>query len=269
VNVILTWSGTASHEIAQFFRAWLTDVLPRVDPWISDEDIDKGKKWFPELMDRLDKSSVSITFVTPENIHSPWIYYEVGVIAAKIQDGVVCPYLIGAEPSHVRDTPLNQFQCTGANKPDTLRLIRTINKKLGVAAHDVHLLDGNFNSHWPKLKRRLDQVMQELEPVERDVTDIDPPIEQQLSDEARTLLLEASQDPNRLIMHGKTMQGTFLQTNQKSMLGDGSARAEARWEAALEQLTDLGLVEPMGHHGSSFKVTDLGFQVADRIKARE
>jgi len=68
---ILTWSGSASHQIASFFRDWLKTVLPGIDPWISDEDIAKGKKWFPELMKQLSKTGVSITFITPANVKSP------------------------------------------------------------------------------------------------------------------------------------------------------------------------------------------------------
>jgi len=126
MDTILTWSGSTSHGIASFFRDWLTDVLPGIKPWISSEDIAKGNKWFPELMGQLSKTAVSIPFVTPENVRSPWVYYEVGAVAAKIEECIICPYLVGVEPKHVRETPLGQFQCTSADEHDTFRLIHSI-----------------------------------------------------------------------------------------------------------------------------------------------
>ena len=110
MDVLLTWSGPTSHDIAGFFHTWLPGVLPGIKPWISDQDIAKGKKWFPELTAQLDKSHVSITFITPENVRSPWVYYEVGFIAAKMEDGFVCPYLVGVDGKAVKDTPLGQYQ---------------------------------------------------------------------------------------------------------------------------------------------------------------
>ena len=64
MDTILTGRGSASHQVASFFRDWLKTVVPGIDAWISDEDIAKGKKWFPELMHKLIKTGVSITFMT-------------------------------------------------------------------------------------------------------------------------------------------------------------------------------------------------------------
>jgi hypothetical protein len=247
MDTILTWSGSASHEIASFFRDWLKTVVPGVEPWISDEDIAKGKKWFPELMKQLTKTGVSITFITPENVRSPWVYYEVGVIAAKNEACIVCPYLIGVAATHVRDTPLGQFQWTLANKEDTARLIRSINEVLGEKAHDPGLLQGNFNSQWPSLKRQLDQVSKDLSPVDEDVVEVEPSIEQLLSEEARELLVAAAQDPHGIILNLRDSAGFQLVCSQKGLVEDQSPRNVVRWKAALQELRAFGLVEAQGY----------------------
>jgi hypothetical protein len=264
----LTWSGSASHEIALFFRGWLTDVLPGIQPWISSEDIAKGKKWFPELMGQLSKTSVSITFVTPENVRSPWIYHEAGVIAAKNEEGTICPYLVGVEPNQVRDTPLGQFQCTSSDKKDTFRLIRSINEGLGEGRHNEQLLEANFNMQWPKLKRRLDQVMETLSPIEVDVLDIEPPIEQQLSDEARRLVVEAARDDNGQICIFHYSEGYQIATNQKDLVTEQTPRTVALWKAALKELVDLDLVEDINYSGEIFRLTKKGYDIADLVKSR-
>src|SRR5437868_2229293 len=110
MNTILTWSGSASHEVASFFRGWLPEVVPGIKPWISSEDIAKGTSWFEELMAQLSKTKICITFITPENVRSTWLYFEAGSTATRVGRKAVCVYLIGVEPDHVRDTPLGQFQ---------------------------------------------------------------------------------------------------------------------------------------------------------------
>ncbi len=97
MDLLLTWSGTASLGIATFFREWLPQVVPGIQPWISSQDIAKGRKWAEELTAQMSKTNISITFITPDNVRSPWIFYEVGFIAAKLASGTVCPYLIGVD----------------------------------------------------------------------------------------------------------------------------------------------------------------------------
>jgi hypothetical protein len=269
MDTILTWSGSASHDVASFFRDWLTEVLPGIQPWISDQDIAKGRKWFSELMEQLSKTAVSITFVTPENVRSPWIYYEVGVIAAKNADCIVCPYLIGIQPSQVNDTPLGQFQCTIANREDTFRLIRSINSVMGDRGHHESLLEGNFESRWSKLKRKLERVQEDLVPLEDDVTSVEPPIEQQLSAEARSLLLEATEkDSDGQIIYISESVGTSLQANNKNMIPDESPRVVALWKAVMEELLDFGLVRRIGFDADVFEVTKKGYDIADLIRSR-
>jgi hypothetical protein len=269
LDILLTWSGSVSHEIASLFHGWLPSVLPGIQPWISDVDIAKGKKWFPELMGQLSKTNISITFITPENVRSTWIYFEVGVIAAKLEDGVICPYLVGVEQSHVKDTPLGQFQWTEASKTDTWRLIRSINERLGDKVHNGQLLEGNFNNHWPKLKRRIDRAIEALSPVQDDVVEVEPPIEQQLSNEARQLLAAAAVSDGQIMYAQSDGGGAYIGTDGKNMIEESTPRNEAIWKAALDELVDFGLVESVGSSGDLSKVTRKGYEVADLVKNRE
>jgi hypothetical protein len=269
LDILLTWSGMASHEIASFFHRWLPSVLPGTQPWISDEDIAKGKKWFTELTGQLSKTNTSITFITPENVRSPWIYFEVGAIAAKLEGGVICPYLVGVEQSQVKDTPLGQFQWTEADKRDTWKLIRSINQQLGDRGHDSQLLDGNFNSQWPKLKRQIDRLTEALSAVGEDVVGVEPSIEQQLSNEARQLLLAAFVSDGQIMYARSDGGGAYIGTEGKNMIEELNPRNEAVWKAALDELIDFDLVESVGRTGDVFKMTRKGYDVADLIRSRE
>ena len=268
MDVLLTWSGEVSHELATFFHGWLPGVLPGINPWISDEDIAKGQKWFPTLMDQLAKTHVSLTFVTPGNVRSPWIYYEVGVIAAKLETGIVCPYLIGVEDRFVKDTPLGQFQWTKATKDDTWKLIKSINTKLADRRHDEQVLQGNFNTQWTKLKRTIDKLMESMQPVREEVADLESSIEEQLSKEARGILVEASKDTDNRIMSVTSSWGTAVQANRMNMVPDQSPRTVAIWKAALQELVNEGLVNALGYKGHVFELTRKGYDIAELIESR-
>lgn len=137
MDVILSWSGSQSRKVAETLHDWLKDVLPGIKPWISSEDITKGSAWFPALLGRLEAARLCIICITPENVRSPWLYFEAGAIAGKSTNARVCSYLIGVDGAQLTSGPLGQFQWTVADKADTWKLVRDINKHLQSGAQRV------------------------------------------------------------------------------------------------------------------------------------
>lgn len=86
-----------------------------------------------------------------------------------------------------------------------------------------------------------------------------------LSQEARVLLKEASQDRGGTIIHTRYSGGTAIQTNGKNLIPSDDRREVAKWEEALEQLKSHELVIDRGYKGEVFEITNLGYQVADMI----
>ena len=86
-----------------------------------------------------------------------------------------------------------------------------------------------------------------------------------LLSESRILLKEASHDPHGQILHARYMGGTAIQANGKNLVGSNAPRDIAKWEHALEELTQKELVIARGHKGEIFEVTNLGYQIADMI----
>jgi hypothetical protein len=114
MDILLSWSGGSSHEVALSLRAWFQEVLPGCQPWVSSEDIAKGRRWSDALHDQLARAKVTVVCITPENVSSPWIYYEAGFIAAKLGEAAVCPFLVGVAGKLVKGTP---SVCTNGLKP--------------------------------------------------------------------------------------------------------------------------------------------------------
>lgn len=87
-----------------------------------------------------------------------------------------------------------------------------------------------------------------------------------LTAEARELLVQAAQDPSGEIMRTRSMQGLTIQSNGRVFTESGDPRSEAKWEAALRLLVELGLTQDLGYKSEIFRLTDLGYQTADRVQ---
>ena len=81
----------------------------------------------------------------------------------------------------------------------------------------------------------------------------------QLSDDAKELLVAATKSSAREILKAAASGGLTIQANGKSFTERGNAKSEARWEQALEDLLDYGLVTDPRGKGQVFEVTHRGF----------
>lgn len=60
MDIFLSWHGSSSHALTEILRDWLPTVLPSACPWLSSEDIGKGKRWDAELSARLEETSYCV-----------------------------------------------------------------------------------------------------------------------------------------------------------------------------------------------------------------
>ena len=210
-----------------------------------------------------------IICVTKENVRSPWLYFETGAIAGK-GDGVrVCPYLLGIGPNMLSDGPLGKYQCTAATKEETLSLIGSLNGALDeTKRHDKGLLEGNFETRWPEFEAELERILatDTTEAEDFVATDADEVAGYKLSSEARTLLVEASQDKHGRIMYTRTGHGVAVRTNGHDLVEPGNPRSAAMWKQAIDDLLSYHLLEPRGNTGEGFDLTGRGYKVADLLK---
>jgi hypothetical protein len=270
MDVILSWSGLQSRRVAEAVNDWLKEVIPSIKPWISTEDITKGSAWFPALLGRLEVARFCIICITPENVRSPWLYFEAGAIAGKTSEARVCSFLIGVDGTQLANGPLGQFQWTLAERHDTWKLVRDINKHLQSGAHNELLLQGNFEQKWPRLKQTLDAVLADY----RDNPVLEVPASEalravyQLSREAIQLLLEAAVDPNGVILVIRTLGGLHVQIGSKQLANAQDPRSAALWQGAIRQLLQSGLLEDRGRKGEVFGVTAEGYRVADELRSK-
>ena len=91
----------------------------------------------------------------------------------------------------------------------------------------------------------------------------------QLSDDAKELLIDAANSAKGAIVRVRSAGGLVIQAGGKSFVKSGDKRSEARWNGALEELLNYGLVNDPTGKGQLFDVTREGFEVADELGASE
>lgn len=161
MKVFISWSGKRSKMVAQAFVNFLQETVQAAQPWIS-TDIDKGKRWDPELAKSLSEAKVGIICLTNDNLVEPWLLFEAGAVSAAIQP-YVCTFLLDVKPEHVRP-PLGSFQHTTFDKNDVFKMVETINSQLvGSSASpvDKQTLARLYEKTWPDLEKAIAKARDE------------------------------------------------------------------------------------------------------------
>jgi hypothetical protein len=175
MKIFVSWSGLLSRRVAELLRDWLPNVLQSIQPWVSFEDIDKGKIWFGDISDTIGEAALGIVCLSKDNLNARWILFEAGGLAQGIAKDRVCTLLIDVEPSQV-EPPLSQFNATKIVKEDVFQLIKTINKSCGENALSEQRLLDSFEIWWPRFEEKFNDIKKSVprsgEPVTRRLDDV-------------------------------------------------------------------------------------------------
>lgn len=158
MKVFVSWSGDPSKAVASALKNWLRYVFPRLEVWMSEQDIQAGTKWGIELGKALGECKLGIICLTPESLHSRWLAFEAGALSAAIDGSRVIPYRFQLRSSDI-SPPLSQFQDVGADEEGTYRLVQSINDAFGKEWYrEEEEVRTAFQTWWPKLKQALEKV---------------------------------------------------------------------------------------------------------------
>lgn len=119
MSVFISWSGqnSPSYQVAEALRTWLPKVIQRLPCYMSSHDIEAGALWLNDILTALDGSSIGIICLTRENLAKPWVHFEAGALAKKIERPRVCSLLIDLAATDV-GFPLAAFQTKTFSKED-------------------------------------------------------------------------------------------------------------------------------------------------------
>ena len=239
IPVFLAWSGSASQKTALVLYEHLPLIINAIEPYMSEEELDKGSRWSSEITGQLQLTQFGILCITPENIDSRWIHFEAGALSKVVTDSHVCPFLVGIKKSKLKD-PLNMFQATICERGDFYKLIATLNETCGDSKLKDEQLKKTFDAFWPKIEKVIKSVEEDLTKTEvkNDTTKPSSPEESpSFNGELIEELIVRSREQSRQLINIST---TLIKENR----GAGSFRS----------LSDIMALEhEVGHHEDIFK----------------
>jgi hypothetical protein len=151
VRVFISWSGTAERLVAEALRGAIETVSAgRARPFVSSQDIAKGKRGLAVIAETLEATDFGVVLVSKKNQHAPWLNFESGALARALKSPVAT-ILLDLKPSDVTG-PIAQFQATSFADDDDMReLLLQI-----VMAADENMpsktVDHLFAAEWPDVK---------------------------------------------------------------------------------------------------------------------
>jgi hypothetical protein len=267
--VFISSAGEQGRKVAGAFREWLPRMLPGIDVSADTRDEKPGEAGLPALLSQLEKASLCLLFLTPQNVRSPWMYFEAGAMAGKKHGPKIVPYLAGVSGSYLMAGPLSQFSWVDGSRQGTWSLLRALNREMPEPRDEAEL-EHDFSNTWGWVKRELDSALTEgHDPSDAPGLEVQPLLGvYQLTPQSKRLLVEASQDRHGVVLMVRTMGGLIVQANGKQLVEAAAPRVEAGWQAAVRLLLQVGLLEPRGAKGEVFALTAEGYRVADGLSER-
>lgn len=200
MRVFISWSGDKSLHLARLLHMWLPNVIQDVEPFLSEEDIKKGARWSSELANKLRDCNFGIVCATPQSIASPWVLYEAGAISKILDESSLVSILFGVNPADLLHHPLEGFQSARIEKQEILKVLESINARLGEEALEKDRLVLIFEKWWgdfdAELKKWIEQPLENL-PINREELSV-PVAMKQLQTQMNDLI-QSHQELGRLV----------------------------------------------------------------------
>jgi hypothetical protein len=124
--------------------------------------------------------------------------------------------------------------------------------------------------HWTELGKAVIQKYgydkKAVPPVVPKEAEVRSVIGGAVSEEAKTLVVAMSQDPDGTLLVVETFEGFHVQANDETFGSGGDARVEALWKSALDELLGHGLIRREGE--DVYTLTPKGYKAADVIRKK-
>jgi len=119
----------------------------------------------------------------------------------------------------------------------------------------------NFEDFQRKFGRQLATIVNEFSAADSRPNPVVP----DLSDEAKTLLIEASRHSHGIVMHATYINGGHVQAGNKVMSIRTDHKSERMWVQAIHDLVANGYLEAKGDQNVMFEVTHAGYKCAEQL----
>jgi hypothetical protein len=165
-----------------------------------------------EIAEKLKDTEFGLVCVTRENQREPWLNFEAGAIAKKLDVSRVVPLAIDLPPAEISH-PLGQFQATRINREGIDEVVKSINEASSSSLSPENLAAA-IEKWWPDLEEDLQgieerpypdqsepsppdrsdrEMLEEVLDTVRGLSRADPPrpVDDPFGDDLRTILMNA------------------------------------------------------------------------------
>lgn len=157
LKIFLSWSGDRSQRLAQSLNEWLRLLFgDAVEPWMSQSEIEAGKRWSAAISSELSTCNFGILCLTPENVTAPWLLFEAGALAKSLDEARVIPVLFHLEFSEI-SSPLSDFQAKKCDKDGIRDVVLSINRAADKRDNEDRVSQ-LFELAWPRLCEKIDGI---------------------------------------------------------------------------------------------------------------
>jgi len=155
-GVFISWSKSASLEIAKLLKPFLEDVLGTATIFMS-QAMEGGSRWAMEIPQHLEICNAGLVLVTPENRHEPWLHFEAGALSKHIDGSRVVPLLCGSSVGEIQGTPLSMFQAKNFDHDDLLEICTLFGATFAIPEEAVRR---RFERNWVELESEVVPITQ-------------------------------------------------------------------------------------------------------------
>lgn len=176
VKVFISWSGDLSKAVASVLHDWISLLSDRLQPWMSDSDIEAGQRGLAQIETELQGSRFGIIVVTSANQRAQWLNFEAGALSKVVSEAVeqrVVPLLVDLDSPAQLTGPLTQFQAKLLNEDGLRAIARSLANVAGVEAPAVfQRFDMSYMQYWQMLEDAMANARVETRPEPRDSTEM-------------------------------------------------------------------------------------------------
>lgn len=123
---------------------------------MSDEEIKSGTRWNDQVAKALDETDFGLVCVTAGNQHNPWLMFEAGALAKRLDVGRVVPLCIDLAPADVTG-PLEAFQ---GRRLDAEGMRKLVQDMMALRENPQGPAQSNrlFQAMWPDLEAQVNKA---------------------------------------------------------------------------------------------------------------
>ena len=198
-------------------------------------------------------AELMIGLITPNSSRSMYVGFELG--ARWGAEKLLIPlFALGVTRRDWRGPRITELDCS--NISQVHQLIEEVGRYLSITVNSPSLYANGVNLLVAASSDGANTVKDHERPQQGP----------QISSEARELLENVVEEAGKgrgAIRRIKTMGGTFIQTNGKNFGEASDRRSIAMWEAAINELLNMGFLEDPYGKDSYFQVTHSGFDIIE------